>query len=286
MAENKKCILITIDVEEWYQVENLRRWIPVEIWDEQQSRVEYSTNRILDLLDSREQRIQATFFVLGKVAKNHPALVKELIKRGHEVASHGYNHLLCTELNEKALYDDLNYSKKLLEDIGGKKVAGYRAPSFSISQRTLRAVSDCGYQYDSSYNSFVLHGRYGKIPINRYRKIGAAYLIKNNFYEVPVSNLGLVGLVMPWGGGGYFRLMPFWVFNIGMRCIMKRSGAYIFYMHPWEIDAQQPKINGARGIATRRHYIGLQKTYYRLNKMLNKNESGSFISCSSYLANL
>ena len=179
-------ILLTIDVEDWFQVENFKQCIHFSSWSSCELRVERNTHRILDLLDSvsvsRSSRPSnsanpldpthptATFFILGWIAERLPHLVREIHDRGHEIASHGCNHTLCTECSSNDLKKDLIYSKKLLEDIIGHRVYGYRAPSFAINNDILEIVRDCGYLYDSSYNSFSLHGRYGKLSMNGYQK--------------------------------------------------------------------------------------------------------------------
>ena len=279
----KKYILFTIDVEDWYQVENLRRWFPVETWHKQTSRVELSTNKILDLLDSFPQRIKATFFVLGQVAEKMPRLINQIVSRGHEIASHGYNHKVCNTLNDKELFADLDHSKKLLEDISGKEIFGYRAPSFSISTRVLRLIQDCGYYYDSSYNNFEMHGRYGKIELNQYERKGIAIIIEKGFYELPISNLKIAGRIVPWGGGGYFRVLPYWLYKHGVKYNLNAAGTHLFYIHPWEIDDQQPRVSKSKSLAVLRHYVGLGKTYSRIEKMIGNFKYCRFISCNSYL---
>ena len=199
-----KHILLTIDVEDWFQVENFKPWIPFSTWDQRELRVERNVHQLLDLFDSIELRdkktdgrnqnsdfrklkkvepkkypqnpdnpvrknrnkIKATFFVLAWIAKKLPRLVHEIQSRGHEIASHGCNHELPELLSADDLKQDLTDSKKLLEDITGAEVAGYRAPSFAINDDILKIIEDAGYLYDSSYNSFGLHGRYGKISLN------------------------------------------------------------------------------------------------------------------------
>ena len=219
--QNPHSIMITIDVEDWFQVENFKPYIPFSTWNSCELRVEKNVHKLLDLFDSitvsnsinttntinainfrdsgisklkiqkvkLPRRVRATFFILGWIAERLPNLVKEVWDRGHEVASHGYNHELCGSINHKDLKQDLIKSKKLLEDITGSEIYGYRAPSFSINDDILQIIEDCGYRYDSSYNSFGLHGRYGKINLNGQPKKGIAYKISDSFYEIPISNL-------------------------------------------------------------------------------------------------
>jgi len=194
-------ILITIDVEDWFQVENFKQYIPFSSWPQIELRVEKNTHRLLDLFDScnpqpathnrHAHKVRCTFFILGWIAERLPHLVREIQDRGHEVASHGFDHNLCNDEPKDRLKQDLLDSKKLLEDIISAPVFGYRAPSFSISDAILKVIEECGYLYDSSFNSFAMHGRYGKILLNSYTKKGISYQVSNNFYELPVSNLTL-----------------------------------------------------------------------------------------------
>jgi polysaccharide deacetylase family protein (PEP-CTERM system associated) len=293
-------ILLTVDVEDWFQVENFKPWIPFSTWPERELRVEKSTHRLLNLLDSITLNNstnpnsssnpvfpKATFFILGWIAERLPHLVKEIHERGHEIASHGFNHNLCNQQTGKELEEDLIRSKKLLEDIIGATVIGYRAPSFSISDEALRIIEDCGYLYDSSFNSFDMHDRYGQVDFSDHNKQGIAYKISDDFFEIPISNLKLKtkNLELPWGGGGYFRLLPFSIFKMGIRSILKKESAYVFYLHPWEIDPEQPRVNGVSTFFKFRHYINLKKTYSKLSALIEEFNHGCFITCSQYLAN-
>lgn len=280
-----KYILLTIDVEDWFQVENLRSWVPVETWGRYALRVEQNTRRLLDLFDGFEEpKVKATFFVLGWVAERIPSLTREIHQRGHEVASHGYGHLMCDQMGIDELKKDLKLSKDLLEDIIGSPVKGYRAPNFSVHDKALEAIENAGYSYDSSFNDFSRHGRYGHISLNGSKRRGVAFELSKGFHEIPISNLKMAGQTLPWGGGGYFRLLPFRLFLSGLRQILKSNGAYIFYLHPWEIDPEQPKVNEAKGSAGWRHYYNLRKTFTKLEKMISHLKDCRFTTCSQYLA--
>ena len=181
--------LLTIDVEDWFQVENFKEYIPFSSWSSYKLRVEKNTLRLLDLLDSvsfkfqvSSFKIRATFFILGWIAEKLPNLVREIQSRGHEIASHGYSHNLCIKESPERLRSDLLKSKKLLEDITGTQVYGYRAPSFSIDNNVLKIIEDSGYTYDSSFNSFGMHSRYGHIDLSSGKKTGIAYRISDTFY--------------------------------------------------------------------------------------------------------
>jgi polysaccharide deacetylase family protein (PEP-CTERM system associated) len=310
-------ILLTIDVEDWFQVENFKQCIPFSSWPSCELRVEKNIHCLLDLFDAFEQKkypqnfvnpvgpstnkIKATFFILGWVAERLPNLVREIHARGHEIASHGCNHTLCTKCSWNDLKTDLMHSKKLLEDIIGHRVYGYRAPSFAINNDILKIIEDSGYLYDSSYNSFSLHGRYGKLSIDGYPKKGIALTINQStqstnqpinqinpinpkvFYELPISNLKLGGLTFPLGGGGYFRIIPNLLFKYGVKSILKKENAYMFFMHPWEIDSEQPKVKDAFLTYKFRHYVNLKNTYSKLSKMIKNFQHCQFVTCFRYL---
>jgi hypothetical protein len=195
---------------------------------------------------------------------------------------------------------ELTDSKKLLADITGSSVHGFRAPNFSISEDTLKIAEGCGYLYDSSYNSFGLNSRYGRISLNGHRKKGIAHQFSENFFELPISNLNIGyklsaaslkrnhrnRFVLPWGGGAYFRLIPYSFFKHGVQSILKRDEAYAFYIHPWELDAEQPRVKAVSYRYKFRHYTNLGKTNSKLTSLLNSFQSCRFITCSQYLSEI
>ncbi|MDD5722913.1 MAG: DUF3473 domain-containing protein [Syntrophales bacterium] len=281
-------ILLTVDLEDWFQVENLKEGIPFTSWSSRELRVEENTHRILDLLDSMRLKgthnpPQATFFVLGWIAERLPHLVRVIRSRGHEVASHGYFHRCCNESSSGELEKDLVDSRKLLEDIIGEAVYGYRAPSFSITDDVLKIIEACGYRYDSSYNSFGINRRYGRMDLTQYATAGVAVKISSTFYELPISNLTLYGRILPWGGGGYFRLIPLFIFRLGVQSILKGEGAYLFYIHPWEIDPGQPRIDTIPAFYRFRHYVNLSRTQHKLSALFSHVKGCSFVTCRDYL---
>ena len=284
MTQPHKYILLTVDVEDWFQVENLRPWFPPSNWEKFPLRVERNINRLLDLFDRcSDGNLRATFFILGWVAEKLPGLVREISSRGHEVASHGFGHIMCNQIDPAALDKDIRHSKGLLEDIVGREVKGYRAPNFSINDQALKSIQSAGYQYDSSYNNFSKHGRYGTISVNGCKTKGIAIQMANGIIELPISNLILRGKTLPWGGGGYFRFLPFKIFKVGVNKILNDSDTYLFYMHPWEIDPDQPRARAAKGFSGWRHYVHLDKTYGRLEGLINVFKGCNFISCSRYI---
>ena len=295
MEIDRQTILITIDVEDWFQVENFKTCIPFSSWPERELRVERNTRDLLDLLD--QQKVaqsgdaagrttpSVSFFVLAWVAGRLPGLVREICARGHEVASHGCTHDLCVSQSGEDLLRDLVESRQTLEDITGRSVYGYRAPSFSINDNVLEFVRDAGYLYDSSYNSFSLHGRYGRLAVPENGDTGASGVMQpvEGLFELPVSNVRLGRRVIPWGGGAYFRLIPEKIFRAGVRRILKKQGSYVMYLHPWEIDPGQPRVEAASWGRRFRHYSNLKKTRPRLQNLIREFSNCSFVTCRDYV---
>jgi hypothetical protein len=174
-------------------------------------------------------------------------------------------------------------SKKLLEDVAGTKVIGFRSPSFTVNNQVLDIAKTADYKYDSSFNSFGLHGRYGKIEVSRRNLNGIAYRISNNFYELPISNMKIWNQTLPWGGGAYFRFIPAPVFRHGIRKILETNKAYLFYIHPWEIDPKQPKVKSASLKNRLKHYQNLKNTLQNLEKLIEHFSDCSFLTCKNYL---
>ena len=282
-SEEKKSILLTFDVEDWFQVENFKEYIPFSSWNEHDLRVEKNIHLILDLLDSFSFKPRATFFVLGWIAKKLPSMVRQIQERGHEVASHGNLHHLCTNQSFKEVEQDLKSGKNLLEDITGHKIDGYRAPSFAINDDILKIIRDTGHIYDSSYNSFAMHGRYGTIKLPENPKKNFYYEIDTEFYEIPVSNFKIGKIVLPLGGGGYFRLIPFPMFKFGMKRVLENQDAFVFYSHPWEFDPGQPRVDRASNGFKFRHYINLEKTFSKLRALIRSFHNLSFTSCINHI---
>ncbi len=284
MDIKKNTILLTFDVEDWFQVENFKEYIPYSSWESKELRVEKNTIELLDLLDAGPRQVKATFFVLGWIAERYPELILEIQKRGHEVASHGFDHHLCYNQTPEELREDLIKSKVLLEDLIGAEVAGYRAPSFSITDEAVRIVQDAGYRYDSSFNSYGAHGRYGSLTLPETEKQDLPlYALSPTFYEIPVSNLRVGKKIIPWGGGGYFRLLPSVLHRAGVKQILRQNSCYTFYMHPWEIDPDQPRVKEARSFFRFRHYVNLRRTKKKLLKLIAANAQHSFLTCKQYI---
>ncbi|MGD9835351.1 MAG: XrtA system polysaccharide deacetylase [Piscinibacter sp.] len=255
---------LTVDVEDYFQVSALAPHIDRATWPVRPCRVERNVHRLLDLFDERNAK--ATFFTLGWVAERYPQLVREIVARGHELASHGYGHLRASDQSRPEFFEDIHRAKALLEDIGATAIRGYRAPSFSIGNSNPWAFDvllEAGYSYSSSVYP-VKHDHYGMPDAPRF-----PYDARPGLIEVPVTTTQMFGRNLPAGGGGYFRLAPYalsrWVIQRVNR-IDRRPA--IFYMHPWEIDPGQPRIAGTSLKTRFRHYVNLNKTESRLSRLL------------------
>ncbi len=263
---NAASITFTVDVEDWYQVENLKCVITRESWNRQESRVMENTFKILDLLDETNGR--GTFFVLGYTAKRAVNLVKEICRRGHEIASHGFSHELIYQQSPSRFKEDIRKSKQLLEDITGTKVVGYRAPSFSITDWAIDILKECGFEYDSSLYEFSAHDRYGKLTqLPRTNSPNGILSYHNGLMEIPLSVLMVINRKVPWAGGGYFRLIPYRVFKKGIDLSLRKTADFTFYIHPWEIDPFQPKVKGVRFQYRLRHYVNLHGCFRKLSRL-------------------
>jgi polysaccharide deacetylase family protein (PEP-CTERM system associated) len=240
--------------------------IPRSRWPELESRVCASTERLLGILS--DAGVTGTFFVLGCVAERFPQLVRTIAGMGHEIASHGYGHRLVYDQTPAAFRDDVRRAKRLLEDASGAPVTGYRAPSYSVTPRSLWALDiliEEGYLYDASIFP-IRHDRYG-IPLSPRH----AYIVRRaagTMFETPASTARWAGLNVPVAGGGYFRILPYAWTRWGIRRINCVEGrAAIFYMHPWEIDPDQPRLPAA-GLSRFRHYHNLHRAEARLKQLL------------------
>ena len=256
--------VLSFDVEEHFQVSAFWSDARRQQWDCLESRVEQNTLRLAELLAHFETK--ATFFVLGWVAERHPGLVKALAKQGHEIASHGYGHELVTDLTEGEFRNDVRRSKRILEDLTGEMVFGYRAPSFSITDRTpwaLAILVEEGYLYDSSINTRFQRSEY-VVGGSGVREIATT---AGNIFEVALPTANLCGIQLPIAAGGYFRLFPYSASRVFLRQLEKAGTQLVMYLHPWEIDPDQPRMDGPL-ISKFRHYLNLKKTEQRLQYLL------------------
>ncbi len=256
---------LSIDVEEHFQVSAFESPMRRRHWDQFESRVQRNVGRLLDLF--AERGVRATFFVLGWVAERNPGLVGDLVKAGHEIASHGYGHAMITAQTQAQFREDVRKTKAILEDIAGKTVFGYRAPSFSITSDTMWALTilvEEGYAYDSSIFP-VLHNSYGVTGANPH--VHQLTTSEGPIWEVPPTTVKVAGLRLPAAGGGYLRLLPFPFFQYLLRRAEKEEQPLVIYLHPWEIDPRQPRMRGSL-LSRFRHYHNLHKAESRLLHLL------------------
>ncbi|CBL44132.1 Polysaccharide deacetylase family protein [gamma proteobacterium HdN1] len=258
---------MTIDVEDYYQVSAMEASVARDQWEKMESRVVRNTQKILALF--AEHNVQATFFVLGWVAERNPALVREIVAQKHELASHGYSHRLVYNQTPEVFREETLRGKALLEDITGVPVRGYRAASYSITPRSswaLDTLIEAGFEYDSSIFP-VRHDRYGmpgtpQAPYQLIRPNGGKIV------EFPLSAAHLLGYRLPAAGGGYFRLYPYWLTRLLLTSIERwQRIPFIFYLHPWEVDPDQPRIPAGK-LSTFRHYNNLDVCEERLRRLL------------------
>jgi len=256
---------LTIDVEDYFQVSALAPQFPKKTWESVPCRVERNMDVILTLL--HEHGAKATFFTLGWIAERYPHLVRLIAMEGHELASHGYGHQRATDQTREAFLADISLAKSVLEDIASVEVKGYRAPSFSISRANPWAhecIAEAGYRYSSSVYP-VKHDHYGIPDAPRF-----PYKLDGGLMEMPISTVRYMGRNFPAGGGGFFRLLPYSASRWLIRQVNERDRRpAMFYFHPWEVDPEQPRVEGAAAKARFRHYVNLSRTEDRLRRLLN-----------------
>lgn len=256
---------MTVDVEDYFQVSAFERHIRRDDWDGLECRVEANVERILALFAAHG--VHATFFMLGWLAERYPQMVQRIVQAGHELASHGYQHVRVTQQQPAEFRADVTRTKQLLEDIGGCAVRGYRAASYSIGSKNLWALDvlgETGHQYSSSIYP-IHHDLYGMPEAPRF----AFQHGQNGLLEIPVTTVALYNHKLPCGGGGFFRLYPYALSRWALRRVNRRDGqACVFYFHPWEIDPQQPR-QPHLGLKTRfRHYLNLTRMEGRIARLL------------------
>jgi len=256
---------MTVDVEDFFHVSAFESVISPSQWKDYQPRVDTNTRRLLDLFAKKE--VKSTFFVLGWVAERYPDLIKEIHSQGHEVASHGYAHKRVILLSRDEFLQDIKRSKNHLEDLLGEQIIGYRAPSFSIgysNEWAFEVLAELGFKYSSSTYP-VKHDLYGTPDWPRF-----AYNRPENIIEIPIPTLRLMGKQIPIGGGGYFRLYPYKLTQkLVFKYLRQEKQPYSFYFHPWEIDADQPRLKNAPLKSRFRHYVNLHRTEAKLIRLLD-----------------
>jgi polysaccharide deacetylase family protein (PEP-CTERM system associated) len=258
---------MTVDVEDYFQVQAFAHCIRRDTWDSTPTRVEANVERILRLFDTAD--VKATFFTLGWIARRHPAMVRRIVEAGHELASHGWDHTRADAQDPTAFRADIVRSRGVLEDIGGVPVRGYRAATFSIGARnqwTFGVLEQAGYQYSSSINP-IRHDLYGMpdAPRTPFQPAGGA------LWEIPMTTVRLFGRNWPCSGGGYFRLLPSALYRAGLTRINQRERQPgIFYFHPWEVDPNQPRVPGCGWKSRLRHYTNLSRMEAALADILRR----------------
>jgi polysaccharide deacetylase family protein (PEP-CTERM system associated) len=258
---------MTVDVEDYFQVQAFAHRVDRADWDSFPRRVEANVDRILAQFE--RANVHATFFTLGWIARRHPAMVRRIVASGHELASHGWDHTRADSQAPEAFRQDVQQTRALLEDTGGVAVTGYRAATFSIGAGNLWAfgiLRDAGYRYSSSVNP-IAHDLYGMpdAPREPFQPDG------DGFWEIPMTTVRAVGRNWPCSGGGYFRLLPSSFYRAGLARVNQGEGrSGIFYFHPWEIDPDQPRIAGVGWKSRLRHYTNLSRMAARLDRVLRE----------------
>ena len=256
---------MSVDVEDYFQVQAFADRIPRDTWDSRECRVEANTDRILGLFG--DAGIKATFFTLGWVAERYPQVVHRIVEQGHELASHGHAHFRADEQSPEAFLEDISRTKKTLEDTGGTPVSGYRAVTFSIGATNLWSfdvLREAGYAYSSSVNP-IHHDFYGMPDAPRFAFLPDG---ESGIEEYPITTLRVGNKNLPCGGGGFFRLLPYAVSRWAMRRVNRQDGQpCIFYFHPWEVDPGQPRIPDISAKTRFRHYLNLDRMETRLRAL-------------------
>ena len=259
---------LTIDLEEYFQVHALSGTVSLKSWDSFPCFAEYNTKKILDALE--EAGISATFFCLGWIAERNNGLIKAIHERGHEIACHGYMHQIISTQTPESFKDDVSRAKHVLEDCIGREVIGYRAPTYSITNKTLWALDileELNFRYDSSIFP-IHHDNYGIPDAPRFpHKIPGRSLA-----EFPISTMKLGAVNFPISGGGYFRLLPYSFTRSALRLLEKSSTPFIFYIHPWELNSRTPRVEGISALSRFRTYVGISGTYAKFCKLIKDFE--------------
>jgi len=255
---------MTVDVEDYFHVSAFEKNITREQWSSLPLRVEQNTERLLELFS--QHQVKSTFFVLGWVAERCPTLIQKIVEQGHELASHGYDHQRATQMDEQSFYQDVYKSKSILEDVSGVQVKGYRAPSFSINESNewvYQVLVELGFVYSSSTYP-ISHDLYGVPHWPRFK-----HQRDEGIVEIPVPTLRKQQQNTGIGGGGYFRLYPYWFSKKRIDSFHQQEHQpYSFYFHPWEIDPLQPKVQGASIKSKIRHYLNLSRMEDKIVRLL------------------
>lgn len=275
-AGSSSPFFMTIDVEDWFHLvgaglsyQFTRMKAANADWDSFSPRLDTTIPWILDQLDRHGRK--ATFFVLGWAARRHPDLIREIDRRGHEVASHSFWHRIVYQQSHKEFRDDLRSSKQVLEDIIGKPVIGFRASTASITDWAMGIIAESGFRYDASLFPASYHDVYGRLSGMITDDLVCRH--SSGLIEVKFSCLRLLGRRLPWSGGGYFRLLPLWLFQAGIRRIMESGQPFMFFTHPWELDPDAPRIEHLKRRYAWRRYVGISSARGRFVQLLKGHET-------------
>ncbi len=259
---------MSVDLEEWFQVTNFERAIPRLEWERCQWRIQETLPRLLDLF--AQYQVRATFFVLGWIAQRHSALIRRIHEAGHEIASHGYDHRLVTKMSYAEFRQQLCQSRTILEQVTGKAVLGFRAPSYALYKETHWIIDEllqAGFTFDSSIFPYGDRAAPGfcdsRVPCVLSRGGG-------NLTEYPLSVVTLCGIDTPIAGGGYFRLLPYQIIRQGVRKLNAQGKPAIMFFHPWEFDPGQPRVRTASWLSRLRHYLNLEHNEDKLEKLVQE----------------
>lgn len=255
--------VMSIDVEDWFHSEHLGSALDPTSWDSCELRVDRNTDRMLTQL--AHQGVKATCFILGWCADKRPQLIKRIASAGHEIASHGYAHRLAPGQKPHEFKSDAERSKKLLEDLTGQAVKGYRAPAFAITDWAIDVLQSLGFEYDSS--AFSNPARNDNAPLRGLSPATPLAELRKGFYEVCASCVSVAGRSLP-GGGGHFRLLPYMLLRRGIKKVLRAGGPFVFYLRAWEIDAAQPRVSGVGRGDYFRHSVNLSSGEDRFNRLL------------------
>lgn len=263
---------LTIDVEDYFQVSAFENNIDRKTWDSLEHRVSRNMDKIFEIFS--QANVKSTFFILGWVAERYPDIVKKIIENGHELASHGYGHQRVSDLTRVQFTQDVTHAKNILEDISGHEIKGYRAPSYSIGKKNiwaLEVLAETGHQYSSSIYP-IQHDHYGYPEAPRF----VFKDTKTGLIEIPITTVQLFSRLFPAGGGGFFRFYPYFLSKWALNRVNKTDGqAAVFYLHPWELDPDQPRQKNISRKSNFRHYLNLSKTESRLRQLLSDFEWSS-----------
>lgn len=270
---------MTVDVEDYFHVSAFEKNITRSDWSNLELRVERNTYRLLELFE--QHQVKSTFFTLGWVAERCPELIKAIVNQGHELASHSYAHQRATQMNLDQFRQDVSKSKKILEEISGQAIIGYRAPSFSFNDSNTWAYDvliELGFEYSSSTYP-IEHDLYGVPDWPRFMYQRPERVAGKGIIEIPVPTSQENGQNTGIGGGGYFRLYPYWLSKKRIDSYLKtEQQPYSFYFHPWEIDPQQPKVKGAPIKSKLRHYLNLSRMEGKVVRLLEDYQWGTMKS--------